>query len=201
MQKTSRSRWMSLVLPAVVALIIYELAFVIPNSRVVSKLEKDLEAAKAKEPTPNQALAQRTRLAVLQKEIAKIQNEETLWLQNWESLAGPCLAAPARADRLTQLLTLLNKQGVHVVDHGPFETAREMKLTGSHEKLLKLFAERNGKSAPQPWRLQFAGKYGDVTQAIRSLSSGAPLAIPLGLMMKEALHPTSMHEWVMIVWI
>jgi hypothetical protein len=203
MDTSSREKVLILLLPSLVVVIVFAYFFSVPHYRMVAGLEKSIKVAEAAVPSDVQVQVKLQQVASLRQDVDRLAKEEKSLVKTWDDAAA--LSAASRSDRLTRLLALLTRHDIHVIHHGPFDGGsteiKDLKLSASQERLLKVLSEQGAKQPPQPRRLHLAGRYGDVARALEALSSGETLAIPMGVILKVGEPAQPVREWWVFLWI
>jgi acyl-CoA thioesterase len=203
MKLTNRDRVLVIFLPAMIVLLVYGVFHFMGPSRTQARLSVELDKLRTREPAPAQVQQALMQAYQGEKQMtesrARLKSAEDQWRQR----TTPPTSGERRPDRLSQLLAILKKRGVHVSDHAAASASggNEVRLSPTQEKLASQMVEQGGKQPPQVWRFQLVGTYTNILHTLRELSESEPLAIPLGLTMKSPEGTTSHRVWTLLLWI
>ena len=201
MTNSPRDRLILLLLPSCLVLMIYAWRANDKKQPALAQLRQGLEAEQARAVGPALVRQQQARLSAVQAELADLEKQKQGLTQQWQETAALFTQTRSRPERADRFNALLTRNRLTLIESGPAESGRESRPSGGPEKLAKLIAERTGGQLPQVWRYRLQGRYVDVMNTLEELSRDEPLAVPIGLTMKEADPDSSAREWTLLVWI
>jgi hypothetical protein len=114
-----------------------------------------------------------------------------------------------RSGTLRVLSRQLSDAGLQLVTSQPYTPASTARTapTGStgQQGDIEWLAQKQNLPAPEYWRIELVGSYGQMLAALRSLSSTTEFIVPLTIEMESANKYASdgkaLQKWVLVVWI
>jgi hypothetical protein len=203
MKMTERDKVMALLLPGVAVFAIYGWFVYPPKHTALNKAQAALADAQAKAPELNtQVLVAQSKLARASYDLKILNKKKQEAQQAWDKAAGYCTDARLRNERIEKLDALLARHRLRVIEDAEADaSSKDGKVAPAVEGLCQELAGMSAQLKPQLRKVRMVGRYLDVLGALDALATREVVAIPVGLMMKEA-HPNyNVREWVLLVWI
>jgi hypothetical protein len=202
MKLTEREKVMVLVLPAVLIFTIYGWFFYPAKHNALTKALAAVEDARAKEPElQNKVLVTQARVGIATQGLQDLERQKSNARLAWEAATAHCTDPALRAERIERLNLILKRQGLHVVEDVEAEASRDSTVAAAVQALCDELAAMSAKHKPQLRKVRMYGTYLNVLAALDDLANREVVAIPVGLMMKDAYPGYTLHEWVLLVWI
>lgn len=196
MTLTPRDRWICAVLPALLAVVLFQWFYAGPLQRQTNESLKALEEERARGTQPA-ALSDALRLnsaaeADLAAEKAKAEALKA-------ALAKLTIGAGGvnRPATLQSVCKLCERHGLLVVS-----TRREEQATLARtlEPIARALREQTPSAPPQLWRLELQGGYADMTALLEALSEATEFVVPISVNMNLGEYENIPAVWVLTLW-
>jgi hypothetical protein len=186
MNLSSRDKWMCAVLPALLTAIICQTAFTHPLQR-----ENDALAGQIRAPGS---------LPMRQAELRQLESDHAQIVEAVAQKRKALSAAGAGFNRtvaLQQISKLCEQNHLALVSSAPDAST---KLPPPIAEAAKVLVTERDTDAPQIWRLELRGSYGDFLQFLNGLGAVPPLIVPLNLSMQPDPNEDHPISWSLTVW-
>lgn len=204
MKTSERDKVLAMILPALLIAMGYLFFYLIGDLRLIARLEEEVKKARVKVPDPDQRFALEDKLREISAQMEELKQGQNYLEQRWRNLAQPWAEESHRHYRLKQVLGLLARYRLTLLEHGPGEgqgTAARVTLSASLGRMSKQIQHHHpAKAAPQLWRIHLAGSYASMQEALRGLADSEPLALPVSLSLEETKTGTP-RQWTLWIWI
>jgi hypothetical protein len=202
MKLSPREKVIVLFLPAVLICAVYGWFFYPARQAAWTRAVDAMRDADAKSPgLKDQVLLTQAKLALANRGLQNLQSDKQRARQAWEQAAAHCTDPLLRNQRIANLNHLLALRGLRVIEDAEAVSGKDGKVPAAVEGLCQELASMSGQHKPQVRKVRMVGRYLDVLAALDDLATREMVAIPVGLMMKEAPLNYIVREWVLLVWI
>ncbi|MCY2927960.1 MAG: hypothetical protein NTV86_00410 [Planctomycetota bacterium] len=187
---TRREIWLLTALPALVVLAVYVFAFYRPQRTVLAEADRRVHALQSDLTTVGQLTAKRSELARAQQQVRLAKRELSKAQARPSSREAD---GPGEAGLLARTSRILLDHSVAV--------AASSRL-GDAEAVAAIPADLRDKArggAPSLWRLDMAGGFVDVREALEALAQTDLPVVPLGISMEPSGVATA-HHWKLLLW-
>ena len=171
----------------VLALVISELAVLRPLRQRVAESRREMEAKGGRDVWQSQ-------LQKAQAEVSHLQSQ----LESLNESIGKTSVPLSHATSLKEVSRLCSEGGLSLISSAQTSSAD---LGASLQAAAPLLTGQNGGIAPEAWRIDVQGSYGQMCSLLEALTSASTLIVPLNLGMKvdeEGFSPTT---WTLTLWL
>ena len=201
MKMTDRERIVLLLLPVAVILAGYAWWFNIFYRHKVQAAERDYAVAVAAQVKPLDLMAQRAGNAKTQREVADLEKQKAKLEGQAAALCGKTVIPAERIHADSQLVELLRRHQLQVIEAGPAVKGGEAKLPKSLVEAIGRLGSASHDKTGQVRCLRLTGRFMDVLLAVQELSqTEASPVIPISLTMAEADLAADARQWTLLVW-
>jgi hypothetical protein len=198
MKLTERDKWIALVLPLAMVLIVYTLWY---RSAVRPEVASTREAnaqARANQVPPEAVGRQREQVNLLQAEVKKVEARKADLDRQAAELCGQWTGSGRQLAADQELAALFFQHKLGLLDESP---ATGGDLPKSLTAALERLGWKSGTGGGQLRAYKLAGPYPQVLKAIQELARRREcMAIPIGLSMAEADLSAHERQWMLLVW-
>jgi hypothetical protein len=202
MKLSQRDKLVVLLLPALVICAVYGWYFFPPKYAAWKAAHNAMADAHNKAPAlQDKVLLTQAKVALANRQLQSLESDKQRAYQAWNQAAAHCTDPGMRNERIEKLNSLLARHGLRVIEDTEAEAGKDGKVAPAVEGLCKELASMSAQLKPQLRKVRMLGPYLDVVAALDDLATREVVAIPVGLMMKEAHLNDARREWVLLVWI
>jgi hypothetical protein len=203
MKLTERDKTILLLLPGVAIFAAYGWFFYPSKHTALVKAEEAV--AKAREEAPalqNKVQFAQAKVVQAKQKLTKLAADRQTAQKAWDQASANCTDSRLRNERIARLNDLLGHHKLRVIEDAESDASgKDGKVATSVENLCTELAGMSAQLKPQLRKVRLIGRYLDVVAALDELAHREVVAIPVGLMMKEAPPHDNKREWVLLVWI
>jgi hypothetical protein len=201
MNLTARDRLLAMLLPALLIIAGYGWFWLSPTQSELARAVKARDAAEEAYPKLQQQVKQaQAQFRGLTAEVQRLEAEKQKALLAWQAAAGRCADPHLRIERIERLNAVLSRRGLRLMEDAEAD-AKDGKVGAALDSLATQMAALGAGPKPEVRRVRIVGRYVDVLAALEDLAKGDVVAIPVGLVMKEAGLTGETREWALMVWI
>ena len=194
MKLSQRERWLAVLLPATLTGILYIYLYARPQQFDIAGL-KGSTSTKNGKPASFESLLQDNIKLTKELDLEKSRAET---LKKRELQKGDAELAARRAQAWKTISSLLESNNLRLISSTRQSDAS--KAAGLAPDLKKWAVAQQKDQAPQLWRLELIGNYGDTRRALEALSTVPEFIIPVSLEMDATAQQTA-AQWWLEVWL
>jgi len=202
MKLNQREKLVVLLLPTLVIFAGYGWFFFQPKFAAWKTAHNAVADALSKAPAlQDKVLLTQAKVSLANRRLQKLESDKKAAMKAWDLAAAHCTDSGLRNERIEKVNGLLAHRGLRVIEDAEAEAGKDGKVAPAVEGLCKELASMSAQLKPQLRKVRMMGTYLDVLGALDDLANREMVAIPVGLMMKEAHLDHNVREWVLLVWI
>lgn len=196
--KTTRERWMLVLIPAAVVLIVYGFFIRGPLMSKLDTVSSEAERLRADPvaPADNARLASQRDELILEEQQIDARIAE---LQNSPLLPSGFGRSASRSSALREITGLMERHRLRLNDQGQVSLAEAGAPNSFEEMIANTRAMLEASAEPTYRRFRFTGRYQDAYMMLRDLAESGLPVIPASLRM-ERIEGSSHLRWELVVW-
>ena len=185
---STRDRWLSAALPALVILLVGWVYFLRPAAKETSLLARRVEGQGSLQAQQDRISRARASQAELQQTVARLRD------------APPPAGAVFNRNLAMQHISQLCETHLLTLTATKAELG-DGRLPAALKTAALSLPTTAGATPPQVWRIELAGSYGNVLKMLEGLKKAEALIVPLSLSMQTDPRERKPATWTMTLWL